>query len=171
MSRGKNSFKSAKSKKLKNISFKLILFYLLTSKRIYIVGVRGPNERGNIAVDDISFTENSDCGVLPAEVVTELSELTTTLPATTTPQTPASDQFSCNFDEENKCGWLDDLSLPTRWQLSKGPQPPANTGPITDVSKTGFYVYIDGNTGSKARLISPLINESLSDETRIFSYF
>ena len=47
--------------------------------RIYLIGVRGPNEQGNIAVDDIEFVDNSLCGVQPPEVLEELALLTTTV--------------------------------------------------------------------------------------------
>lgn len=44
-----------------------------------MIGVRGRNERGDIAVDDILFIENSYCGVQPPEVLLELTETTLNL--------------------------------------------------------------------------------------------
>lgn len=141
---------------------------------IYFVGVRGSTELGNIAIDDIEFVDSS-CNLKPSSVIDELDALTTTLAASTTPQMPASDEFTCNFDDDNKCGWLDDLSLPVRWTLTKGSQSTGQPGPLTDVSKSGYYAYVDGSSaplGSKARIISPLIDDSQNENYRkIFRFF
>ena len=71
------------------------------SYRIYIIGIRGPNERGNIAIDDISFVDGSSCVVSPLDVIVELALITTT----TASPPPLTNEITCNFDSNNMCGW------------------------------------------------------------------
>ena len=98
----------------------------------------------------------------------ELAQYTTT-PRTTTQQMPASDQVTCNFDENNKCGWLDDTTGEVKWTLNKGSTLSADTGPSTDVSGKGYYIYLETSNvkeGNKARILSPLINATLAKNER-----
>lgn len=134
------------------------------------MGIRGKNDRGDIAIDDISFTE-TNCGVQPVEVLQELSTLTT-LPPVTTPQMPASFEISCNFDANNTCGWTDDPTSELKWTVHKGQTSSTDTGPTSDVSGDGFYIYLetsDGKKGEKARIISQKINDTLAKQTSSFN--
>lgn len=136
-------------------------------KRIQIVGIRGKNNKGNIAIDDISFIE-SQCALSPSEVNNELAQFTSTLP-TTTQQMPSSNEVTCNFDQNNKCGWIDDTTGNLKWTLNKGSTSSSDTGPTSDVSGKGYYIYLETsnvNKGDKARILSPIINETLARSER-----
>lgn len=85
------------------------------------------------------------------------------MPITTRP--PSSQQISCTFDNNNKCGWIDDQSAKLKWTLNKGSTSSSETGPSTDVSGTGYYIYLETsnvNKGDKARIISQIINTTFS---------
>lgn len=141
-----------------------------------MIGIRGKSYFGDIAIDDISFVD-SFCGVQPNQVINELSNLTTPMPVSTRP--PSSQQISCNFDNNNKCGWIDDLSAKLKWTLNKGSTTSSETGPSTDVSGSGYYIYLETsnvNKGDKARVISQIINSTFSSSIsnlflKIFSKF
>jgi hypothetical protein len=135
--------------------------------------VRGSNDRGDIAIDDISFAE-SFCGIYPPEVLDEFTTTTattrTTVTRTTTTVRPPNDEINCNFDQNYKCGWSDDPTAELQWTLNKGSTSSLDTGPSTDVSGTGYYIYLETSgvkKGDKARLLSPLINNSLAQNTRM----
>jgi hypothetical protein len=125
---------------------------------------------GVIHVDDFSFKENSFCALKPSTVVNELTSLTSSMLTTSTPEQPASNEITCNFDKTNTCGWLNDPKAQLRWKLSKGASIYDNTGPTADVSGSGLYAFIDasGQTeGNAARLISPNLDSSVIKNTSI----
>ena len=145
------------------------LFDKFKLKRIQIIGIRGKNNQGNIAIDDISFIESS-CKIFPNEVNNELSQFTTTARPITTAQIPTNDKITCNFDQNNTCGWIDDTSGQLKWSLNKGFSSYEDTGPISDVSGNGYYIYLKSlnlKEGYKARILSPTINTTLSKQQRI----
>ncbi|CAF0741650.1 unnamed protein product, partial [Brachionus calyciflorus] len=139
--------------------------------RIYMIGIRGKNDLGDIAIDDISFVENS-CGIQPIEVLNELAALTTLAPTTTRPL--ASREITCSFDNNNKCGWTDDSSAPLKWILNKGQTNSSDTGPVYDVSGDGYYIYLETsgvNNGDAARIISQYLNSSFSKTTNCLTFY
>lgn len=140
--------------------------------RIKIVGVKGKNSLGHITIDDISFVE-SQCALSPPEVIDELAFYTTTAP-TTTVQVPASDEVTCNFDQKNTCGWIDDTTSNLKWTLNKGSTSSSDTGPTFDVSGSGYYIYLETSgtkEGDKARILSPMINSTLAGNERNFKLY
>ncbi|RMZ97804.1 MAM and LDL-receptor class A domain-containing 2-like [Brachionus plicatilis] len=142
-----------------------------TTYRIYIMGIRGNSYFGDIAIDDISFVD-STCGVQPSEVVGELNSLTTLMPVSTRP--PASQQISCTFDNNNICGWINDLSVELKWTLKKGSTTSSETGPSTDVSGNGYYIYLETsnvNKGDTARIISQIVNSTYSKTTNCLTFY
>lgn len=88
---------------------------------------------------------------------------------TTTRPLPSYD-ITCSFDNNNKCGWTDDSSAKLKWTLYKGSTTSLDTGPSSDVSKNGYYIYLETSgviQGNSARIISQPINSSLVLNTRI----
>jgi hypothetical protein len=142
--------------------------YLLLIKRLFVVAKIGKLYTGVIHVDDFSFEENAICSLKPSKVADELTSLTPSILTTPTPEQPASNEITCNFDKNNTCGWVNDPRAQVRWTLSKGGYSYKNTGPIADVSGDGFYAFIDsasGKEGAKARLISPNLDSSIIKNT------
>ena len=67
--------------------------------------------------------------------------------------------MDCDFDT-NFCGYYQDKKDDFDWTRYKGSTPTSNTGPSTDVSGNGYYVYIETSStspGEEARLKSPAI--------------
>ena len=98
--------------------------------RLIITAIRGSSALGNIAIDDISFTDSA-CGILPLEVITELANIPTPAPITTTTRSPATITFNCNFDKNDTCGWEDDNTANFNWELNKGSTFSSDTGPTS----------------------------------------
>lgn len=95
-----------------------------------------------------------------------MTTTSTTSLVTTTTKIPASDEITCNFDKMNTCGWIDDTTSDLKWTLDKGS---SFGGPTSDVSGSGYYIYIhalDGLKGDKARILSPIINDTLARNQR-----
>ncbi|XP_055957693.1 MAM and LDL-receptor class A domain-containing protein 2 [Patella vulgata] len=133
---------------------------ILPNKKSYQIvfeGVRGATYTGDIAIDDIIFTQSS-CGLLPATAIPPTqTTMVLTSPAPTAPAGP----FNCTFDQ-NLCGWQQDKTDKFDWIRHKGTTGTGATGPQKDhTSGNGYYVYIETSTprgnGDKARLISPSI--------------
>ncbi|XP_021371354.1 MAM and LDL-receptor class A domain-containing protein 1-like [Mizuhopecten yessoensis] len=126
-----------------------------TSYQIVFQGRRGSAVTGDIAIDDISFTESS-CGVRPSQAH-PINGPTTLPTASTTPSVQGS--FNCSFDT-SFCGWTQDHTDKFDWTRLRGRTQSVSTGPSADhTSKRGYYVYTEASTprvrGDKARLISP----------------
>ena len=82
---------------------------------------------------------------------------------------PSSNEVTCNFDQNNKCGWIDDTTGNLKWTLNKGSTSSSDTGPTSDVSGKGYYIYLETSNakkGDKARILSPIINETLARSER-----
>ena len=139
--------------------------------RIFIVGARGASDKGHIAVDDISFAE-SNCGLSPSDAKDDLS--TTRPPTTTTTLYPPSTLITCNFDSNNACGWINDQSGDFVWKVQKGSTNTYDTGPSSDVSGKGYYIYVDASKnklGDKGRILSPEINSTLSKNSHCLQFY
>lgn len=94
---------------------------------------------GNIAIDDISFIETV-CGIQPLEVITELNNLPTPAPITTTTLDPSLVTINCNFDRNFTCGWVDDLSADFVWELNKGSTMSYDTGPTSGITARQYFI-------------------------------
>lgn len=144
--------------------------------RIVIMGIRGSNEFGDIAIDDISFTQ-SNCALQPTEVTGELNSIQTTTTTTTKSTTtvePVIANISCNFDNKNTCGWVNDSSANFGWSLHKGSTSSFDTGPSNDVSGGGYYIYVETSNrreGEKARIISPDSLPILANQTNCLLFY
>ncbi|CAI9725294.1 and LDL-receptor class A domain-containing 2-like [Octopus vulgaris] len=122
-----------------------------TSKNLYRVifeAVKGPNKRGDIALDDISFTLGA-CSV----------------------------KGDCDFEDPN-CLWTNVQGTGDNfdWIKLKGPASNTNTGPKFDhtlQNVQGHYQYIEkakGNDPGRAWLVSPLFQPLTSDKCLQFWY-
>ncbi|KAL5006371.1 hypothetical protein ScPMuIL_015177 [Solemya velum] len=119
-----------------------------TPYSIVIEGRRGTNMMGDIALDDLSFT-NGNCAVEPSyadpQKQTTVSSTSASL-TTSSPSTPGGCLYDCDF-EHGLCSWQqvngsdDDFD----WWRAQGPWGSNVTGPIMDHTKNnerGWYVYI-----------------------------
>ncbi|XP_022809605.1 MAM and LDL-receptor class A domain-containing protein 1-like [Stylophora pistillata] len=73
---------------------------------------------------------------------------------------------NCNFDEKTFCCWSNERYTDHfDWVLGRGSSPSSNTGPITDYSENGSYIYIQTSSprkyNEKARFNSPWLNGPL----------
>lgn len=76
---------------------------------------------------------------------------------------------NCNFDEKNTCGWINDDENTLNWKLDNGTAISFGLGPISDISKSGYYTFVDVTDykqTTKVKLISPEFNETMSQNTR-----
>ncbi|CAF0741635.1 unnamed protein product, partial [Brachionus calyciflorus] len=140
--------------------------------RIYFIGTKGINEQGHIALDDLLIAD-TNCTIQPSDVLNELAALTTK-PAPTTTRPLASQEITCNFDNNNKCGWIDDSSAPLKWTLNKGQTSSSDTGPTFDVSRNGYYIYLETSgvkKGDAARILSQPINSTLVKNIHCLSFY
>ena len=87
--------------------------------RLVIVGIKGDDSYGDIAIDDLSFDEATDCDLKPSQVLDELSSLTP-FPTSTQPPEPSNQEITCNFDQNDICGWQNDPKAKLAWILNKG---------------------------------------------------
>ena len=122
--------------------------------RIEFQAVRGANEMGYIAIDDIDFLQTELCEFKP----TEAKPIITTTPApTTTPTTTPKPEhwLECTF-QTSLCGW--ELSGAINedvfyWNRTNGQEIEANEllGPIIDhnENKDGMFFYLDSTFFTK----------------------
>ncbi|XP_038071819.1 MAM and LDL-receptor class A domain-containing protein 1-like [Patiria miniata] len=106
--------------------------------QVSFVGVRGSDDKGDIAIDDISYHEEK-CR----------------------PTVPLMD-LKCDFDSYNLCQFSNSQNDDFDWTLNRGGTPSLDTGPIADHTlgtSNGFYIYTETSdprvASDKARLDSP----------------
>ncbi|KAK0068562.1 MAM and LDL-receptor class A domain-containing protein 2, partial [Biomphalaria pfeifferi] len=141
-----------------------VSFNSLVPYQIIIEGTVGSSYEGDIAIDDIFFS-NDNCAINPANAtVRGSSSSTTAVPSTTTQITSVPTPYDCNF-ESGFCGWVQDTQDQFDWTRSQGPTGSTQTGPLVDHTKgtaQGWYAYIEASTprvaNDSARLISQVIN-------------
>ncbi|XP_078690665.1 uncharacterized protein LOC144921492 [Branchiostoma floridae x Branchiostoma belcheri] len=110
--------------------------------------VRGDGFRGDIAIDDVTISQ--DCTPIP----------TTVLP-TTTPYPLASP--NCTFEVSSICGYRQDIHDSAEWTRHQGQTDSDNTGPGVDHTLgtvQGHYMYFEASSidpGVTARLLSPTL--------------
>ncbi|XP_025084909.1 MAM and LDL-receptor class A domain-containing protein 1-like [Pomacea canaliculata] len=129
---------------------------------IIIEVIRGEDDHGVTALDDISFTE-SECMADPFYAGDAFSLPSIPQLATTTPVPSPCD---CDF-EEDFCEWVQDTSDDFDWTKSTGATSFQNTAPAFDHTLgngTGYYLYIETSlprrANDTARLLSPKLNVS-----------
>ncbi|XP_077413210.1 uncharacterized protein LOC144043438 [Vanacampus margaritifer] len=110
--------------------------------QIIVEGIRGSSVLSDVAIDDISIqfgscssSQGSEAEVLPSDQVCSLD---------------------CSFDR-NVCSWNQMITDAFDWTRQSGSTPTLMTGPSSDHTGDGHYLYIEGNSashGDTARLIS-----------------
>ncbi|MED6278316.1 hypothetical protein CHARACLAT_022506 [Characodon lateralis] len=110
-----------------------------------IEGIRGSTEQSDVAIDDIAITSGS-CSVVTA------------LPLGTTEVGPSHPvcNFECSF-KNSLCSWSQMVTDAFDWTWNSGSTPTEMTGPSSDHSGDGNYIYIEATSvthGDTARLIS-----------------
>ncbi|XP_061696356.1 zonadhesin-like isoform X2 [Syngnathoides biaculeatus] len=113
--------------------------------KIIVEGIRGSNALSDVAIDDISIQFGSCAsglgnGAEPGEVI---------------PSDPVC-SLNCSFDR-NICNWNQMVTDAFDWTWQSGSTPTLMTGPSSDHSGDGHYLYIEASTvshGDTARLIS-----------------
>ncbi len=151
--------------------------------KILVEGVVGSGMQGDIAVDDLKFSDNI-CPTPPSECAFKCSN-STCLP----------DTKVCNFiddcsggEEELKCGynttfendmggWLEISDGTFKWVRSQGGNPLANSGASFDHTigtPGGYFLYVEtanGTTENLAQLKSPVLRDSSSSCQLKFWYY
>ncbi|CAF0724038.1 unnamed protein product, partial [Brachionus calyciflorus] len=119
--------------------------------RIFIEGIVGKSYYGDIAIDDLTYS-NSSCG--SATSVSVSTRSTTII----YPKNP----LDCDFDSNTTCYWMHDQTADFKWELNRGRTQTQLTGPSNDHttdSELGYYLYIETSPPvqafSSARLQSP----------------
>ncbi|XP_021371353.1 MAM and LDL-receptor class A domain-containing protein 1-like, partial [Mizuhopecten yessoensis] len=113
-----------------------------TRAKVVLEAVRGRGYKGDIALDDITYT-NKPC---PQSGVN------------------TSTSIPCNFEDGRICGYKQDQTDNIDWTRAAGATLTSGTGPNSDHTygtQQGHYMYIDASSsqsGQKARLISPSSN-------------
>ncbi|MEQ2296328.1 hypothetical protein AMECASPLE_023686 [Ameca splendens] len=113
--------------------------------KFIIEGIRGSTEQSDVAIDDIAITSGS-CSVVTA------------LPLGTTEVGPSHPvcNFECSF-KNSLCSWSQMVTDAFDWTWNNGSTPTEMTGPSSDHSGDGNYIYIEATSvthGDTARLIS-----------------
>eukprot|EP00057_Strongylocentrotus_purpuratus_P007164 XP_011661638.1 PREDICTED: MAM and LDL-receptor class A domain-containing protein 1-like [Strongylocentrotus purpuratus] len=146
--------------------------------RVVFIGEVGASTTGNIAVDDITVTDNN-CPAIPNSAIAQptfppSSQLPTTAPHIVIPAGPAN----CDF-EGGLCSFGQDSGDDFDWTRKSGPTDTANTGPDDDHTHagsftiSGSYMYTEADStsiGQSARLRSALYSPVTSDSCLTFWY-
>ncbi|XP_069367815.1 mucin-2 isoform X2 [Paralichthys olivaceus] len=126
--------------------------------QIIVEGIRGSDAQSDVAIDDVSIHFGSCSGRFPSLVDG------TELPSTTAEVLPSHPvcNIDCSFDS-NLCSWNQMLTDVFDWTWQNGTTPSLMTGPSTDHTGAGHYLYIEANSathGDTARLISSECSDS-----------
>ncbi|CAB3984307.1 MAM and LDL-receptor class A domain-containing 1-like isoform X1 [Paramuricea clavata] len=124
----------------------------------YIVefeGVRGGSYEGDIAIDAISFTPGS----CPFQTPKPPTPRPTNPPTSST--NPPTQAANCNFDNGDTCGYQNGAGQ-FNWKVNRGSTSSSGTGPSSDVSGRGYYLFIETSSprqfGDKATILTPYLN-------------
>ncbi|XP_032421822.1 LOW QUALITY PROTEIN: zonadhesin [Xiphophorus hellerii] len=116
--------------------------------KLIIEGIRGSTAQSDLAIDDIAITSGSCLDAFPSVTGTALPFRTT-----------RSHQI-CNFDcsfQNGLCTWRQMITDAFDWERNNGSTPTEMTGPSSDHTGDGHYIYIESTNvtyGDTARLIS-----------------
>ncbi|XP_019614634.1 PREDICTED: flocculation protein FLO11-like [Branchiostoma belcheri] len=119
-----------------------------SSFNVIFEAVRGNDFRGDIAIDDVTVSD--ECGLI-----------TTTVLPTTTPYPLASP--NCTFEASSICGYRQDIHDSAQWTWHQGQTDTGYTGPIFDHTlgtAMGHYMYFEASdltSGVIVRLLSPAV--------------
>ncbi|XP_035994021.1 zonadhesin isoform X2 [Fundulus heteroclitus] len=119
--------------------------------KVIIEGIRGSTEQSDVAIDDVAITPGSCSDAFPNLVGTDLPVRTTEI----TPPHPICN-FACSFTT-GLCTWTQMVTDAFDWTRSNGSTPTEMTGPSSDHTGDGHYIYIEASSvtyGDTARLIS-----------------
>ncbi|XP_077978864.1 MAM and LDL-receptor class A domain-containing protein 1-like [Glandiceps talaboti] len=163
--------------------------------QVVIEGVRGNGDRGDVAVDDISFTPG--CSL---DAVQTLPQGTTAPPSCSTGEKMCSDgtcmpltefcnfrqdcqddsdevkcPMVCNF-EDGMCYWRQSVNDDFDWEKKEGSQTARPDLPMEDhtkpTSSSGQYLYVlDRQNPSKGQLVSPVFSQASKTCTFNFYYY
>ncbi|CAH1231916.1 MALRD1 [Branchiostoma lanceolatum] len=118
------------------------------SFNVIFEAVRGNSFRGDIALDDVTVSD-------------ECAPIATTVLPTTTPYHLSSP--SCTFELSSICGYRQDIHDSAEWTWHQGQTGTSNTGPGFDHTlgtAQGHYMYFEASSidpGVTARLLSPTL--------------
>ncbi|XP_054888696.1 LOW QUALITY PROTEIN: zonadhesin-like [Poeciliopsis prolifica] len=119
--------------------------------KLIIEGIRGSTAQSDLAIDDIAITSGSCSDAFHNVSGTALTFTTT--------EVPSSHQI-CNFDcsfQNGLCTWQQMITDAFDWERNNGSTPTEMTGPSSDHTGDGHYIYIESTNatyGDTARLIS-----------------
>ncbi|XP_019646647.1 PREDICTED: MAM and LDL-receptor class A domain-containing protein 1-like, partial [Branchiostoma belcheri] len=119
-----------------------------SSFNVVFEAVRGNGFRGDIAIDDVTVSDECD-------------PITTTVLPTTTPYPLASP--NCTFEVSSICGYRQDIHDSAQWTWHQGHTDTGGTGPDFDHTlgtALGHYMYFEASNidpGETARLLSPTL--------------
>ncbi|XP_031559470.1 MAM and LDL-receptor class A domain-containing protein 1-like [Actinia tenebrosa] len=120
-----------------------------TGYKIAIVGEIGGATTGDIAIDDISFTDGQ-CKYLLETVLDDI------LPVPKTDRPYEDRPENCTFDDNHMCRWVNDQDDMFDWILWKKGTPSRLTGPSSDHGGKGMYIYTEATAprqpGDKAQI-------------------
>ena len=118
--------------------------------KIIFEGIKGPG-RGDIAIDDITFSSATRCNLSPPEaapdtVVTDVSTTTRLITTLSTYNWNSVSEYDCNF-ENDYCLWTNDSTANFAWVRALAS---AISGPLnapkedhTYQNSSGYYIRID----------------------------
>ncbi|XP_034468930.1 zonadhesin-like isoform X3 [Hippoglossus hippoglossus] len=126
--------------------------------QIIVEGIRGSDALSDVAIDDVSIHFGSCSGRFPDRVAG------TELPSSNVEVLPSHPvcNLGCSFDN-HLCSWNQMLTDVFDWTWQNGTTPTLMTGPSTDHTGDGHYLYIEANSatyGDTARLISSECSDS-----------
>ncbi|EDO47787.1 predicted protein [Nematostella vectensis] len=134
--------------------------------QIVFEGMKGRGISGDIAIDDVTYT-NTRCSVLPSIAV----------PPTAPPTTPPPIINNCTF-EQGLCSWTNLGGDQFDWTRSRGSTGSWNTGPATDHTlgtRQGYYIYIETSSprqpNDKAWLQSGLVQPTTGNSGKCLKFW
>ncbi|RUS69887.1 hypothetical protein EGW08_022349, partial [Elysia chlorotica] len=114
-----------------------------TDFQLLFEAVKGTLNKGDIAIDDVTYTKTGDCA----------SSVTVAPPSVKPGQsTPPPSALTCDFERGDLCGYQRTTGLNHKmWAWATAATASSNKGPDKDHSYNtpqGHYVFIDARTGS-----------------------
>ncbi|KAM4557411.1 zonadhesin [Fundulus diaphanus] len=119
--------------------------------KFIIEGIRGSTAQSDVAIDDVAITPGSCSDAFPNLVGTDLPVRTTEMILSH----PICD-VACSFTN-GLCTWAQMVTDAFDWTRNNGSTPTEMTGPSSDHTGDGHYIYIEASSvtyGDTARLIS-----------------
>ncbi|KAH9494980.1 hypothetical protein Btru_018316 [Bulinus truncatus] len=150
-----------------------VSFDSLVPYQIIIEGTVGSSYEGDLAIDDIYFS-NDNCAINPPNATLSGSITISTVTPSTTPQsTSVPTPYDCNF-ENGFCAWAQDTTDMFDWTRSQGPTGSSQTGPLVDHTKgtaQGWYAYIEASSPRLPNDTARLISQTISPGQRCLRFY